>query len=285
MREPIIAANWKMNQDVDQALRFVEDLAPRIADHSGVEVVLAPPFTALASLKPVVAGTGIQLAAQNLHPEASGAFTGEISVSMLIDVGCSYAIVGHSERRALFGETSEFVARKARAAQDGGLCPIVCVGETLAEREGGHTFDVLGTQLDESLATLDPEQASQLVLAYEPVWAIGTGRTSTPAGGQASSGRHANRRRAPRSGEPRTSGRQSVEIGRLYHRVPCTTQRPPLMFIAQQNQHIRVDARHGGSLAPLLADVLVPQLGMGGDELAHHADARIVVEHLDIHAA
>ena len=180
MRIPIIAANWKMNKDVGEALRFAAELAPRVADLEGVEVVIAPPFTALEPLKAAVASTPLQLAGQNLHPESSGAFTGEISASMLVDVGCSYAIVGHSERRSLFGETSRLVAQKARAAQEGGLRPIVCVGETLEEREAGRTLEVVSEQIDQSLETVDPERAEALVVAYEPVWAIGTGRTCEP---------------------------------------------------------------------------------------------------------
>jgi triosephosphate isomerase len=145
-----------------------------------VEVVIAPPFTALAALGRALAGSRVALAAQNVHPEAGGAFTGEVAPGMLRDVGCTLAIVGHSERRALFGETSAFVARKAEACLRHGLRPIVCVGETLEEREAGRTFAVVGAQLAESLAQVPPERAAEVVVAYEPVWAIGTGRTATP---------------------------------------------------------------------------------------------------------
>ena len=180
MRTPIITANWKMHKNVSEALSFIEALAPRTADLEGIEIVIAPPFTALESLKEAIAGTPIQLAGQNMHPEPVGAFTGEISAQMLVDVGCRYVVLGHSERRALFGETSAFVAQKARAAQEAGLRPIVCVGESLEERKSGRTFEVVGEQLDGSLATLEPARAEELVLAYEPVWAIGTGLTATP---------------------------------------------------------------------------------------------------------
>jgi triosephosphate isomerase len=183
VRTPIIAANWKMHKGVGEALAFVEALIPRLADLSSskeVEIVLAPPFTALGALKTALAGTPIKLAAQNLNPEPKGAFTGEISAAMLLDTGCQYVIVGHSERRSLFGESSQLVAQKVRAAQEIGLRPIVCVGETLQERESGRTFEVVGEQVDVSLATVDPERADQVVVAYEPVWAIGTGRTATP---------------------------------------------------------------------------------------------------------
>jgi len=180
MRVPLIAANWKMNKDVGEALRFIEDLAPRVADVEGTEIVIAAPFTALEPLKGAVAGTPLKLAAQNVSPEPRGAFTGEISVQMLLDVGCRYVIVGHSERRALFGETSEWVARKAQAAHEGGLRPIVCFGETLEERDAGRTIAVVGEQVERSLERIQAAGAAELVLAYEPVWAIGTGRNATP---------------------------------------------------------------------------------------------------------
>ena len=180
MRIPLIAANWKMHKDVGEALRFVEELAPRVADVEGTDIVLAPPFPALEPLKGALAGTPLRLAGQNVSPEPEGAFTGEVSVHMLLDVGCSYVIVGHSERRALFGETNELVARKSGASQQAGLIPIVCVGETLEEREAGRTFAVVGEQVERSLARIDPAGADELVLAYEPIWAIGTGHNATP---------------------------------------------------------------------------------------------------------
>jgi triosephosphate isomerase len=169
-----------MHKRVGEALRFVEDLAPKIQDLEGVEVVIAPPYTALEPLKGAVAATPIQLAGQNVHHEPQGAFTGEVSVSMLADVGCRYVIVGHSERRHVFGETNEQIARKARAVLNGGLRLILCVGETLEEREEDRTFDVLREQILSALEGVTEEQASELVMAYEPVWAIGTGRTATP---------------------------------------------------------------------------------------------------------
>lgn len=180
MRVPLIAANWKMHHTVGSALRFVEDLAPRIQDLEGVEVVIAPPFTALESLKEAIAGTPIRLAAQNVHPERQGAFTGEVSAPMLADVGCSYAIVGHSERRTLFAESDDFIGRKLGAALEAGIRPILCVGEQLEDREAGRTEAVVRTQLETALVAIDEERASELVVAYEPVWAIGTGRTATP---------------------------------------------------------------------------------------------------------
>ena len=180
MRVPIIAANWKMFKRVAEAIAFVEALAPKVQDLEGTEIVIAAPFTALESLRGAVTGTPIALAGQNVHPESEGAFTGEISAGMLADVGCSYAIIGHSERRALFGESSEFVARKLQALLACDIRPIVCVGETLEQREANRTLDVIRDQLDVSLAGPPPERAEEIVLAYEPVWAIGTGKTATP---------------------------------------------------------------------------------------------------------
>ncbi|MDX1650387.1 MAG: triose-phosphate isomerase, partial [Myxococcota bacterium] len=145
-----------------------------------VEVVVAPPFTALAALGRALAGSGVALAAQNVHQEEKGAFTGEVAPGMLEEIGCRYAIVGHSERRQIFGESSDFVAAKAESLLRHGIRPIVCVGESLDEREAERTFAVLGTQLQESLARVPKERAAEIVVAYEPVWAIGTGRTATP---------------------------------------------------------------------------------------------------------
>jgi len=142
--------------------------------------VIAPPFTLLDRLANEIAGTAIQSAGQNVNPEESGAFTGEIAAGMLADMGCAYAIVGHSERRALFGESSEFVARKAAALLRHEIRPIVCVGETLEQRDAGRALEVVETQLRESLAGVSGDWAEQVVVAYEPVWAIGTGRTATP---------------------------------------------------------------------------------------------------------
>jgi triosephosphate isomerase len=172
-----------MQKTTSEADAFVEGLAAALGD-TPTEVVLAPPYTALATVAAGIKRAGLEgrvaLAAQNVHPEQAGAYTGEISIPMLLDAGCSAVLLGHSERRTLFGETSAFVAEKLRAAQAAGLRPIVCIGETLEEREADRTFDVLGTQLDESLATADPALWRDVVIAYEPVWAIGTGRTATP---------------------------------------------------------------------------------------------------------
>ena len=181
MRRPILAANWKMHKTAAEARAFAAAFAPLVADAAGVDVVLAPPFTALAALGPALAGTAIALAGQNVHPEPQGAYTGEVSAAMLRELGCRYGIVGHSERRTLFGETSAFVARKAAALLREGIRPIVCVGESLEEREAGRTPAVIDAQIRESLEGLPAERAAELVVAYEPIWAIGTGKTATPA--------------------------------------------------------------------------------------------------------
>ncbi len=180
MRRRFLAANWKMHKSIYEAVAFAKAFTPLIAG-TGHEVAIAPPFTALAALAKALAGSPVALAAQNVHDERRGAFTGEIAPSMLADVGCQWVIVGHSERRHLFGESDAFVARKVAAVFAAGLRPIVCVGETLDEREANRTFAVLETQLGGSLASVPSGRAAELVIAYEPVWAIGTGRTATPA--------------------------------------------------------------------------------------------------------
>jgi triosephosphate isomerase len=170
-----------MHKTVAEAVEFVHALVPKLAGLRDVEAAIAPPFTSLEALRDALAGTPVALAAQNAHFEKSGAFTGEISVAMLAELGVRYVILGHSERRQLFGETDELVAKKLAAVQGAGLRPILCVGELLTERDAGRTFEVLARQLSESLAAADRGRASELVVAYEPVWAIGTGRTATPA--------------------------------------------------------------------------------------------------------
>ena len=179
-RRPLIAANWKMHKTIAEAEAFARELLPLVAGASA-EVAVAPGFVALAALGRALAGSAVALAAQNANPNEQGAFTGEVSPAMLADAGCRYAIVGHSERRSLYGETSAFVAAKACALLAKGIRPIVCVGESLAEREAGRTLAVVGAQLRESLAGVPDARAAEVVIAYEPVWAIGTGRTATPA--------------------------------------------------------------------------------------------------------
>ena len=180
MRKPIFAANWKMHKTIGEAVAFATAFAPLIADVTNAEIVIAPPFPALAAVSAALRGTRVLVAAQNVHPEKQGAFTGEVSPPMLVDLGCAYAIVGHSERRHIFGESSAFVAKKAAALLAHDVRPIVCVGETLEEREADRTFAVLEAQLGGSLAEVSLERAADVVIAYEPVWAIGTGRTASP---------------------------------------------------------------------------------------------------------
>ena len=180
MRRPIFAANWKMHKSVSEALDFVERFLPLVRGATNVDVILAPPFTALDAVARRLAGSPVLLAAQNVHAEEKGAFTGEISAGMLAEVGCRYAIIGHSERRTLFGETDADVASKAQALLAREIRPILCVGETLAQREAGQTFPVLERQLAGSLALVPAARAEEVVIAYEPIWAIGTGRTATP---------------------------------------------------------------------------------------------------------
>lgn len=184
MRVPILAGNWKMHKTIGEALELVEALKPLVADASHVEVVVGPPFTALKSVSEALRGTRIALAAQDMHFEPYGAFTGEISGPMLVDVGCRYVIVAHSERRQFFGETNLTANRKIHAAHASHLVPIYCVGETLAQREAGETKILVRTQVIEGLNGCSAEQILQTVIAYEPVWAIGTGKNATPAQAQ-----------------------------------------------------------------------------------------------------
>lgn len=180
MRPPVIAGNWKMYKTVKETRDFIETFKPLVKNSAHCEIVIAPPFTALSDAVKAVQSSNIRISAQDLYWEKEGAFTGEVSASMLAEAGCSYTIVGHSERRQYFGESNETVSKKIRAALSGALTPIVCVGETLAEREGGKTQQVLETQCYQGLAALTANDFSHIILAYEPVWAIGTGRTATP---------------------------------------------------------------------------------------------------------
>ena len=179
MRKPIIAGNWKMHLTLKEAVALVRQLRTS-CESSAVEVVVCPPFTALHAVAKALNGSLIGVGAQDLYWEPQGAFTGEVSPAMLADTGCRYVIIGHSERRTLFGETDETVQRKLQAALKQRLVPIVCVGETLAQREAQQTFEVLKRQLEGGLKGVAPADAERMVLAYEPVWAIGTGRNATP---------------------------------------------------------------------------------------------------------
>lgn len=179
-RMPFIAGNWKMNKTVNEAIDLVRELKAFLSGVKGVEVAVAPPFTALYAVRKELEGSSILLAAQNLYWEEKGAFTGEVSPVMLKEVGCHYVIIGHSERRQFFGETDETVNRRIKAALAHGLKVIFCIGETLKEREEGKTFSVIGRQADGGLKGLGPQGMKGVTVAYEPVWAIGTGKTATP---------------------------------------------------------------------------------------------------------
>jgi triosephosphate isomerase (TIM) len=184
MRRPIIAANWKLHKTIAEARQFVERLYHHCSDPGEVDVVLAAPFTALAAMHDSMRATPYILAAQDVFWEDSGAYTGEVSAPLLVDVGCAYVIIGHSERRQYFGETDETVSKKVAAALRSDLHSIVCVGESLAQRQAGETFAVVERQIRQGLATCDTSAMTRLVLAYEPIWAIGTGVTATPAQAQ-----------------------------------------------------------------------------------------------------
>ncbi len=180
MRRPFVAANWKMHKTVQEAVAYAHDFAPRVEAVTDVDIVIAPPFLALPALVEATANSRVGVAAQHVHTAPDGAFTGEVSLGMLQESGVTLVIIGHSERRQLFGETDAGVNTKTRATIDAGLTPIVCVGETLEEREADRTFDVLDRQVRDGLAGLSAGQVAALVVAYEPVWAIGTGRNATP---------------------------------------------------------------------------------------------------------
>ena len=178
MRKPIIAGNWKMYKTNSEAKMLVQGLKEKTLP-AGVEVVLCPPFTALTTVAELLKGTEIGLGAQNLFWEEEGAFTGEVAPAMLKEIGCHYVIIGHSERRQYFGETDETVNKKVKAALRHGLKPIICVGESLAQREAGETDAFVAGQVEKALDGLAPEEIPQVVIAYEPIWAIGTGRSSS----------------------------------------------------------------------------------------------------------
>jgi triosephosphate isomerase len=180
MRRPVIAGNWKMYKTQADARAYFSALAPLVQDCVHCDMIVAPPFTAVAAAVEAVRGTAISIAAQNMHWEAEGAFTGEVSAAMLVEAGCRAVIIAHSERRQFFGETDERANKKVKAALAAGLTPILCVGELLAEREGGKTEEVLERQFSGGVAALTGAEFSRIILAYEPVWAIGTGRTATP---------------------------------------------------------------------------------------------------------
>ncbi|QRN94068.1 triose-phosphate isomerase [Archangium violaceum] len=185
-RRKLIAGNWKMNKTIPEGLALVRELKGLVASIPGdrVEIALAPPFVSLQAVAKELEGSPLKLAAQNCHWEASGAYTGEVSAAMLKDVGCAYVILGHSERRQYFGETDETVNKRTKAVLGAGMKPIICVGETLAEREANRTLEVVERQVAGALKGFSAAEVAGFVLAYEPVWAIGTGRTATSAQAQ-----------------------------------------------------------------------------------------------------
>jgi triosephosphate isomerase (TIM) len=182
MRKPLLAGNWKMYKTIAETRTLANTLRSKLNGLSDRDVLICPPFTAVSAAAQELQGSTLFWGGQNAHWEREGAFTGDISAHMLADLGCKYAIVGHSERRQLFGETDAMINKRMHGALAAGLTPIVCIGETLAEREAGKTFAVLERQIKESLAGLSP--SASIVIAYEPVWAIGTGKTATPAQAQ-----------------------------------------------------------------------------------------------------
>ncbi len=179
MRVPVIAGNWKMYKTAGDSAAFVRAFLPLVAGVRGVEIVLAPPFPSIAPVAQLVKGTGVGVASQNVHFAAEGAYTGEISPFMAADAGATHCIVGHSERRQYFAESDEMAGKKVRAVLSVSLTPILCLGETLAEREAGKTFEVVERQLLAGLGAVSPAEGPRVIVAYEPVWAIGTGKTAT----------------------------------------------------------------------------------------------------------
>ncbi len=180
MRRPIIAGNWKMNKTIDEAVDIAVGLKRKFYTFSDADIVICPPFTALSKVNDQILDSSIMLGAQDMYWEGSGAFTGEISPNMLKDAGCRYVIAGHSERRNIFGETDEEVNKKIKVILKHGMVPIMCIGEKLEERDNGTTFEILEKQLTRGLDGIAKEDVTRLIVAYEPIWAIGTGRTATP---------------------------------------------------------------------------------------------------------
>ena len=247
MRKPLIAGNWKMNNNNTESVELVSRLKEMVFDVEKVEIVVAPPYTALESVAASIKGSTIFLSAQNIFWEESGAFTGEISPAMLKDIGCQYTIIGHSERRQYFGETNETVNKRLKAALKASLTPIVCIGETLEEREADKTFTVIEQQAREGLNGLSLNEMEKVVIAYEPVWAIGTGKTATPE--------------------------QAQEVHRFVRKLIAQ------IFVEEIAEKIRI--LYGGSVKPDNIDHLMAQRDIdgalvGGASLKADSFARIV---------
>ena len=247
MRKPIIAGNWKMNMVGDEALELVKGIKEELKEVKDVEVVVCPPFTSLEKVAQTIKDTEIQLGAQNVYFQEKGAYTGEVSILMLKDSGCRYVICGHSERREYFKEDNEIINKKVKAVLTGGLFPILCVGERLEEREAGKQKEVVYDHLTGGLASLSREEAAKIVIAYEPVWAIGTGKTATP---------------------------QDAQDMHLFIRQTLTK-----MYTQELANKIRI--QYGGSVKPENVDELMKQADIdgalvGGASLASGSFVRIV---------
>jgi len=180
MRKKIIAGNWKMNMNLHQSQKLVSEIINGLGKDNKAEVIICPPFTSLSEVNSLMKGTQVKLGAQNMYYEESGAYTAEISADMLKSVGCEYVILGHSERRVIFNESDEMINKKIKAALSKGLKPIFCIGELLDQRESGETMKVVSMQIEKGLEGITSEQTKNIIIAYEPVWAIGTGKTATP---------------------------------------------------------------------------------------------------------
>lgn len=247
MRRPIIAANWKMNKLSHEAQELAREIVEGARELSSLDVVLIPPFTALAAVRPLLNGTPLSLGAQDCFWEEWGAFTGEVSPPMLIDSGCRFVLVGHSERRGVLGETDQMINRKLKAALASGLKAILCIGERLEERDSGKTLEVLKHQLTLALNGLEAQALEDLVFAYEPVWAIGTGRTASP--------------------------QQAAQVHRFIRGILGD------LFTPHWAQGLRI--QYGGSVKPenirdLLAEVNIDGALVGGASLDNGPFARIV---------
>jgi triosephosphate isomerase len=243
-RKKIIAGNWKMNKSLGEAEDLANGIKLKLAEMSEVDVVLCPPFTALKSVSDVITNTSIKLGAQNMHWEAEGAYTGEVSTSMLRDLYCHYVILGHSERRQYFGETDATVNQKAKAALAANLLPIVCVGESLEQREADETADVIRKQVEQSLAGLG-DGMCKVIVAYEPIWAIGTGLTATPE--------------------------QAQDVHALIRKV--------LTEMSDENTAQSIRIQYGGSMKPANARELMSQTDIDGGLIGGAAlDARSFAE-------
>lgn len=226
MRKKLIAGNWKMNKTIPESLEFIHALTARMPSSGPAEVALFPPFTALFSAAETLRGSGIELGAQNLSHLVKGAVTGEVSATMLISVGCKYVLVGHSERRTLFQESNSLINQKLKTALFEGLYPILCVGESWEEREAGKTEETIGIQLEEGLEGLTPLEMSKMTLAYEPVWAIGTGKTAKPD--QAQEVHEAIRKKLSRRFEP-----EIAKKARIIYGGSVTPENSPSLLVQQ----------------------------------------------------